>query len=75
MADADYTATCPHFTLGRFLGLAQIANQPELWRVPAEQIVARLVAIAAQYEAAREETPHPPEGFSLFVEQQLAGGE
>jgi len=61
--------------LGRFLGLASFARDPKLWQVPPEEIVARLVEIADEYEAARVETPHPSTDFSLFVEQQLKAGE
>jgi hypothetical protein len=67
MADA-------HYTLGRLLGLASFARDPKLWQVPTTEIVARLVEIADEYEAAREQTPHPSTDFSLFIEQQLAGG-
>ena len=59
MADALYTATCPAYTLGRFLGLAHIASDPELWRVPAEQIVADLVRIANEYQAKEHSHVNP----------------
>jgi hypothetical protein len=43
------------YTVGRFLGLASIARDPKLWQVPPEQIVARLIEIADEHEAARDE--------------------
>jgi hypothetical protein len=45
----------PAYTVGRFLGLASFARNPKLWQVPPEQILARLIEIADEYEAAVKE--------------------
>ena len=46
--------TSTAYTLGRFLGLAQIARDEKIWQQSPEQIVETLKRIAAEYEAEQK---------------------
>ena len=45
----------PYYTLGRFLGVAQIMSDPKTWQMTPERAVEMVLEIAREYEAAKRE--------------------